>query len=798
MNISKSWLEQYVPIHCDVETLCAKLTMAGIEVEAVENAPRVPAGVVVAKILERKPHPDSDHLSVCQVNDGKNTIQIVCGALNCDAGKTVPLATVGTVFKTPEGEFKIKKSKLRGVESCGMMCSGKELGLNDDHSGLMILDDGLAAGTPLDAVFPGECRIEVEVTPNRPDWLSHWGVARDVACLLNVEAKLPELNVPATVPAPANLVTVEAPDLCPRYIGRLIRGVKIGESPDWLKERLSSVGLRPINNVVDITNFILMELGQPMHAFDADLLKESRVIARRARAGETIVTLDGSKLELTPDNLVIADAEKPMALAGVMGGEYSGVTEKTVNILLESAVFNPSNIRATSRKLGISSDSSYRYERGADYDMADYASDRAAQLIMELAGGEVLTEKVEVTAGRPAEKVISCRFDRIRSLIGFDCSNDEMVDIFRRLRLKVADVTGTGCVVTAPLFRLDLEREADLAEEVARIHGLDKIPLIPVSATVVDSIRNDAYIRLETMRNELIGFGLDECMHYSMVSERSALSDTRFTREDLIALDNPLSSELALLRPSLYGEMLGSVERNIARRNLDLRLFEIGRVFCGNPKLYPEERLECCIVLTGCRHPERFSGERGEAYDFFDLKGLLESFLEKRRVKSFNFKPVEDGRFAPGTAAAVEVNGKKIGALGQVAPALTKGWRTNMPVWAAVLEADPLFTAKTRNEQMTALSQFPAVSRDVAFLAPQELRHGEVVEFIRRSNVANLESVRLLDIFVDEKTLGKGVKSMAYGLVFRHAERTLTDNEVNTATEKLRQKLADGLKVTLR
>ncbi len=798
MNLSKSWLEQYVPIHCDVETLCAKLTMAGIEVESVENSPRVPAGVVVAKIMERKPHPGSDHLSVCQVFDGKATIQIVCGAPNCDAGKTVPLAAIGTVFKTPEGEFKIKKSKLRGVESNGMMCSGEELGLNHDNDGLMILDDSLAAGTPLDAVFPGECRIEVEVTPNRPDWLSHWGVARDVACLLNVEAKLPELNVPATVPAPENLVMVEAPDLCPRYIGRLIRGVKVGESPEWLKERLVSVGLRPINNVVDITNFILMELGQPMHAFDADLLTESRVVARRARAGETIVTLDGSKLELTPDNLVIADAEKPMALAGVMGGEYSGVTEKTVNILLESAVFQSSNIRATSRKLGISSDSSYRYERGADFDMADYASDRAAELIMTLADGKELTAKVEVTGGRPAEKVIRCRFDRIRSLIGFDCSNEEIADIFRRLRLKVEVVTDTECRVTAPLFRLDLEREADLAEEVARIHGLDKIPLLPVSAKVADSIRNDAYIKLETMRNELIGFGLNECMHYSMVSERSALSDTRFKKSDLIVLDNPLSSELALLRPSLYGEMLGSVERNIARRNLDLRLFEIGRVFCANRELYPEEHLECCMILTGCRHPERYSAEREEICDFYDLKGLLESWLEKRRVRSFNFKPAEDGRFAPGTAAALEVNGKIIGALGQVAPALSRSWRTTMPVWAAVIDAEPLFTAKNRSEQMTALSQFPAVSRDVAFLAPRELRHGEVVEFIRRSGLKNLEAVRILDIFEDEKVLGKGVRSMAYGLVFRNPERTLKDDEVNGAVEKLRGKLSAELHVTLR
>ena len=403
MDISRKWLSDYVALDCDDATLCHKLTMAGIEVEAVENNSTVPEGVVAAKIVDRQVHPNSDHLSVCQVNDGKNTIQIVCGAPNCDAGKIVPLATIGTVFTTPEGDFKIKKSKLRGVESNGMMCSASELGISDDNSGLMILPEDTVIGTPVKSLYPGDTFIELEVTPNRPDCLSMWGVARDVSCLLDVEPKFPEITVPACDTEIADLVTVEAKELCPRYIGRVIENVKIGPSPAWLVERLESIGLRSINNVVDVTNFVMLELGHPLHAFDRDKLEGKRVVVRRAVEGEKITILDGRTIELKNEHLVIADAAKPMALAGIMGGEFSGVTGDTVNILLESAVFNPSNIRSSSRRLGVSTDASYRYERGVDYDMADAASDRAVQLILEVAGGTLASAKMDVNTGRPAK-----------------------------------------------------------------------------------------------------------------------------------------------------------------------------------------------------------------------------------------------------------------------------------------------------------------------------------------------------------------------------------------------------------
>ena len=799
MNISRKWLGDYVALDCDDATLCHKLTMSGIEVEAVKSARRVPEGVVTAKILERKPHPDSDHLSVCQVSDGKATLQIVCGAPNCDAGHIVPLATIGTVFETPEGEFRIKKSKLRGVESNGMMCSAAELGLSDDNSGLMILPEDTEVGVPLDRLFPGDTEIEVEVTPNRPDWLSMWGIARDVSCLLGVEAKLPEIAIPECgVPAP-ELVTVEAKDLCSRYIGRVIRNVKIGPSPKWMVERLESVGMRSINNVVDVTNFVLMELGQPLHTFDLNKLAGKRVVVRRAKPGEKLTVLDGTTVELGEKNLVIADAEKPAALAGVMGGLDSGVTDGTTDILLESAIFDPVSVRTTSRQLNVASDSSYRFERGLDYDMTELAAKRACQLILATAGGELATQAVDVTAPRPCEKEIFCRFDRVRKLIGAEVSNERMVEIFKALRLEVSEVTSDSCKVVAPIFRRDLEREADLAEEVARINGLDKIPQIPVMGRVCHPVSEDAYRDLETLRNRVVGAGFSECVHYSIVSPACALSDSRFTDEQLVRLSNPLSPDNSVMRPSLFGVLLGAVERNVSRGNRDLALFELGKVFCADARMFPEERWELGLVLTGHRHPERFSAEMEERYDFFDLKGAIEGLFDEYRIRNYRFvKLTGDARFRAGCAAEIQINGRTAGAVGEVAPKFASAWRSTDKVYVAQIEMSAIVGAAGRNVTFKDLAQFPATARDVALVAPAAMEHAEIVDFVRKCKLPDLESVRLFDVFVDDALKAAGKKSMAYQFTFRNRSRTLKDIEVNAVMEKLRGELAAKLKLELR
>jgi len=800
MKVSLDWLSNYIDIKASPAELAKALTMAGLEVEEISTKGAIPKGVVSAKILERKPHPNADKLSVCSVDSGSGTpLQIVCGAPNCDAGKTVPLATIGTVFDDHGKPFEIKKAKLRGVESFGMLCSAKELGLSEDHGGLMIMPEDAPVGKPLSELIKADTVYTVEITPNRPDWLSHWGVARDIAALCGGSLKFPETKLPEPKQASAwdGLVKVEAPELCPVYTARVIKGVKVKESPAWLKERLESVGIRPINNIVDITNFVMLELGQPLHTFDLSLLQEGRIVVRRAAPGEKIVALDGKEYKLEDANLVIADGAKPVAVAGVMGGEHSGIIDSTSDVLLESACFSPASIRATSRKLGLSSDSSYRFERGVDPELAPKASERAAGLILELAGGELVSPLVSVEAPRKRPEQIKCRFAKLRSLVGAEVSDSAIESIFKSLGMELSPSEAGSCLVRPPSYRADILNEADLAEEVARINGLDKIPAIPVRTSTVTPFSQDAHAKTERVRDGLIAAGLYECVNCSLTDEKSALQDLIFAKEDLLAVSNPISLDLAVLRPSLLPGMLATVKRNVSRKNVDLALFEIGRVFCGAKAKFPEERDECCVALTGRKNPERFSAERAVLYDFYDLKGVVESFLSARRLESFSFAAAKDPRFVDGVCAELLIDGKRAGLLGEAVPALTKGMRLQTPLFIAVIQLDPLFAAKEKGLHYKQLSQFPPVSRDVAFVAPASLEHGAVVKFIESAGLKNLEKVELFDIFSDA-SLGEGKRSMAYSLTFRAQDRTLTDDEINEAHAKLREKLAKGLGVELR
>ena len=799
MKISLDWLSKYVELKLTPAALAESLTMAGLEVEETETKGAVPQGVTVAKILSRKKHENSDHLSVCEVDTGNGVIQIVCGAPNCDAGNIVPLAVIGTTFKDGDGEFTIKKGKIRGVESFGMMCSARELGLSEDHDGLMILPETYELGKPLSDYIETDTVYTVEITPNRPDWLCHYGVARDIAALCDVKLDFPEI---AKFPERdsgewANLVTVEAPELCPRYTARVIRGVTVKESPEWLKKCLTAVGIRPINNIVDITNYVMMELGQPLHTFDARNIAQHRIIVRRAAEGEKIVALDGKEYTLTNENLVIADAEKPVAVAGVMGGEYSGIMNDTTEVILESAYFNPASVRATSRKLGLSSDSSYRYERGTDPDTVYTGSARAAQLILELAGGEVVSPLVEKSVALPPLREIKADYARLRSLLGMDVPDSEIVRILSKLGFTVSQETSSGAVFTVPSWRmLDVMGSADLAEEVARIYGLDKLPVKPIAAPKAD-FSLDAYYKFEVLREQLVAAGLDETVNMSMIDEKSATADGVFESADLIRPSNPISLDLGVMRPSLLPGMLAVIRHNIARRNDDLAFFEMGHVFCANSSKFPEERDELIIAITGRAHPERYSRERAALVDFFDLKGILESVLETRRTAKYAFTKTTDKRFSKGVCAELTIDGKAAGVLGELNSRLTKGMRLNTPLYVAIIQLPAIFEAQERSTFYVPVSQFPCTVRDVAFTADSKLENSQVVDFIKRAKLPNLESVELFDIFED-KSLGEGRKSMAYSLVFRSNERTLTDDEVNASYEKIRQKLSKGLGVELR
>ena len=799
MKLSLNTLKRYIDITLSPEELADALTMAGLEVEEIETVGKIPEGVIVAKIISRRKHENSDHLSICEVFTGSETLQIVCGAPNCDAGNIVPLATIGTVFQDGEGTFTIKKGKIRGVESFGMMCSARELGLSEDHNGLLLLPGTLEIGKPLQDYTTTDTVYTLEITPNRPDWLSYWGVARDIAALVGGTVKFPAPeNVPTSLAGDwGSLVTVEAPDLCPLYTARVIRNVKVGESPAWLKGALSAIGIRPINNIVDITNFVMMELGEPLHVFDMRFLKGERLVIRRAKENETITALDGKKYDLTTNDLVIADTEKPVAIAGVMGGEYSGVVNDTTDVVLESAWFDPASVRATSRRLGLSSEASYRFERGADRAMIVPASMRAAQLIRELGSGDIVSPLVTVAQPEKPARVIDLKYDRVRSLLGMDVSNRRIDDILHSLGFATVRQSESGASFSVPSWRdLDVMGQADLAEEVARIHGLDKLPDVPIKATQSD-ISGDAILPVTHLREQLADVGLYEIVSNSMMSEASAVRGGIFEPADLIRPDNPISLDLAVMRPSLLPCLLDAVRYNIARKNYDLGFFEIGHVFCANTAKFPEERDEVGIAITGCAHPERYSKERGQQYDFFDLKGILESILSRRRLSSFTFVPATDPRFLPTCCAELIIDGKKAGVLGQAADELTKGMRLTTPLFIALIQLDAIFAASRKSEYYVPVSQFPSVSRDVAFIAPAKLRNQDVVDFIRKLHLPHLESVALFDVF-EGKAIGEGKKSLAYSLVFRSPERTLTDDEVNVLYEKVRKNLAEGLGVELR
>jgi phenylalanyl-tRNA synthetase beta chain len=799
MKVSHNWLSQYIDISFSDSELVEKLTMAGIEVEDVIKT-SVPAGIIVAEILERKPHPNADKLSVCRVSTGKAELQIVCGAPNCDAGQKVPLATIGTVFIDKESgkDFQIKQAKLRGVESSGMLCSEKELGLSEQGGGIMILPSTAPTGTPFAEYMKCDTVFDLEITPNRPDLLSHIGISREIAALSGTNVKYPVSKISSDKRILADTVEIKDGGLCPRYTARIIRNVKVAESPAWLQERLKSVGLRPINNIVDITNFVLLELGQPLHAFDMAFLEGRKIIVRRAADGEKIIALDGKEYKLKNSHLVICDTRKPVALAGIMGGEHSGVTGETTDVLIESAYFNPSNIRASSRELGISSDSSYRFERGVDFEMLLKASDRASELILELAGGEA-TDMLDICVSRPEINPVHCRFEKMRKTLGIDISNDEISGIFRRLELGVTDITDESCKVVPTSFRGDLKVEADLAEEVGRIYGIGRIPLVTVSSIPGGSFKQDEYFPIEEARNQLLSLGLFEVMNYSYADEKAALADCTYSKDYLLAMSNPISHESAYMRPSLLSGMLRTVEHNISRKNTDLALFEIGKVFCGNTKLGTEEKLQCCIAVTGRKHPERFSSEKKELHDFYDLKGLIETWLQYRKIPGCEFRGFKEdspGNYTDGTCTELVAGGERIAVFGEVSDRLTKGMRIQYPLYIAVVQIEKLIALPAPKIQYSHISQFPPVSRDVAMVVPEALSHSRITEFITGLKIPNLEKVEIFDEFRDEH-MGAGKKSLAYSLTFRSTDRTLIDSEVNASHEKVREKLKNELQAEL-
>ena len=783
MKVSLNWLKELVEIPADVAALSELLTKAGVEVEGIETRGCTIEKVVVAQILESVQHPNADRLSVCKVADGGATPrQIVCGAKNYKVGDKVPLALPGTVMP---GDFKIKVGKLRGVESEGMMCSEKELGLAEDAEGLLILPADSVVGTPITELFPAETVLDVEVTPNRPDLLCHVGMAREIATLLGKPLTLPA-DILATAGAksePTADITLEAPEACPLYTARRIRGVKVGPSPAWLRGKLEAIGIRSINNIVDITNYVMLELGQPLHAFDLAKLNGG-IRVRMAAEGEKFLALDGKTYTLAPRHLVIADQQRGVAIAGVMGGEDSGVTESSVDILLESAYFAPAGIRRTSRELGLSSDASYRYERGINPAGVLPASVRAVQLILEVAGGEA--EPVAGAAGEALsfEAAVPFRLERCHAVLGAKVPAEQVDRILTGFGLQK---TESGWI--APSFRQDLTREIDLIEEVARVIGIEAVPAREQTRFTASTLADKRHDQAMRLRRQLAapGVGFHEARSLTLISEKALLS---FPVEGVLRVRNPLNEEQVVLRPSLIPGLLESLTRNLRAGVRNLRLFEVGRVFRAQTR---EEHTSLALVLSGTAVPASWRDSKPRPADFFDLKGVLAAL----NLDGVTFEPTSH----PALALAVEIRrgNEVVGLAGQLLPARARELDATAPVLVAEINLD-LFDAAPTMGRFVELPKFPAVTRDIAMLAPAGVEHGKIEAILRSANEPLLVDVELFDVFTDPtgQRIPADQKSVAYALTYRSTGRTLTAEEVAEAHTRLKERLKAELAVSFR
>lgn len=799
MKVTLNWLKQYVDFAWSPEELAERLTMLGLEVEGVHKVAGEFDGIVVAQVITREKHPNADKLSVCRVHDGRGERQIVCGAQNFKAGDKVPLILPGASLPLKPGEtepFTIKVGKIRGVESHGMMCSPQELGLPDAVDGLLILREDARVGQPFAEYLGrsgGDVVYDLETTPNRPDWNSVIGIARELSALVGSPLKLPASEIPASRigQSASDLVHVrlDAPDLCPRYTARVIRGVKIGPSPDWLRAILERVGLRSINNVVDVTNYVMLETGQPLHAFDYHLIAKGAdgrptIVVRRAAEGEKFRTLDNQERILGADHLLIADERKGIALAGVMGGQNTEINDQTVDVLLESAYFAPSNIRRTSKTLGLRTDSSYRFERGCDPNWGvDYASRRAAQLILETAGGQLAEGVVDAYPQPIRPKTVSLRFAKTDALLGITIAPAQQCRLLASLGL--ACTTGDApdsASFSIPTFRPDLKREVDLIEEVARLHGVDRIPATAPRGAHGENPFDAVYDEIAAVRRLLAGLGLDEAQGQSLIGK----AETRNAKpEEVVELKNPLSSDMDALRPSLLPGLLHSLRHNVSRKNYDVALFEVGRVFLMANGLPREER-RLGIALTGARALPFWSGEGRDAnFDAMDLKGVVEEVLEHFGLRGIQFQRRGESTALFLESAAISLGGRvPLGELGQLLPPLAKKYDLRDAVFLAELRLDELIARGNRDKAFRPLPQFPASRRDVAMLVPEATTHEAVLAAVKQARPANLESVELFDVFRG-KHVPAGQKSLAYAFTYRGADKTLTDAEVNAAHAKL-------------
>ena len=813
MKVPMKWLKDYVDIEISPKEYAEVLTISGSKVEGIEKQGEEISKVVVGKILSCEKHPDADKLQITSVDVGNEMIQIVTGAQNINVGDFIPIALDGSVLP---GDKKIKKGKLRGVESNGMMCSIHELGYTRydfpeaAEDGIYIipsklLNEKYSKGSEgeLDKKVLGkdirevlgidDVVVEFEITPNRPDCLSVVGIARETAATLGTAFRKPQIHVKESAGDVNDYASIEIkdPDLCPRYAARVIKNVKVGPSPEWMKERLRAAGVRPINNIVDITNYVMLEMGQPMHAYDLENIKSSKIVVRRSVAGESLETLDGNKRALETGMLVIADGEKAVGVAGVMGGGNSEVTDGTTSILFESANFNGTSIRITAKNLGMRTEASSRFEKGLDVNNTVDALNRASQLIVELGAGEVVGGIIDCYPGKVEPRVLLLEEDKINKLLGTNISKEEMIKILRSVEI---EVNKEGKVII-PTFRQDVEEMADLAEEVARFYGYNNIkPTLLPGKEMTRGIKSFKQKIEDQIHDTMTASGLYEIYTYSIASpdvfDKINLPEKSELR-NAVVISNPLGVDFSLMRTTTIPDMLTVLARNYNRRVEEAKFYELSNTYSKNKKRQSliETIDESCLPLE----IETLTFGMYGKVDFFDIKGAVEGLLAKLNVSDYEFvRETEDATFHPGRTAALMIRGEKAGIFGEVHPDVLDKFDISTKAYIGVIEVEKLIKNTGETAQYKALPRFPAVSRDIAMLVKDEIMVKQIQDIIKKKAGKILEDIQLFDVYKG-KQVPEGMKSVAYSITFRAEDRTLVDEDVN----KVMEKVVEGLKTDL-
>ena len=808
MKISYNWLKQFINTDLSTNEADALLTDLGLEVEGVTNFESVKGGlegVVVGHVTECKKHPNADKLKLTKVNIGEGEeLQIVCGAPNVAEGQKVPVATIGTTLYDEKGDaWKIKKGKIRGEASHGMICAEDELGLGESHDGIMVLAEDFQPGTPLKDIFEVEIDqvFEIGLTPNRADAMSHWGVARDLrAGLIQLDKNTP-LNTPAIsnfhVEERSRKIAIEVKEskLSPRYAGITISGVSVKASPTWLQNRLKAIGLKPINNIVDTTNYVLHELGQPLHAFDADKIRGNKIVVQTLKKGTKFITLDEVERELHEDDLMICDEEKPLCIAGVFGGLDSGVTQHTSSIFLESAYFDPVSVRKTAKRHGLNTDASFRFERGIDPNITEYALKRAVILIQEIAGGKVSSDIDDLYPKKIEDFQVFLSFKKINDLIGHEIDTNVIKNILSSLEIKVNNVTESGLGLTIPAYRVDVQREVDVIEEILRIYGYNNIPLnekFNVSVSLTNKF-DDHKIQQITAQ-QLVGKGFSEIMSNSLTTAKYTEFSNTISAENQVEMLNPLSQDLAVMRQSMLFSGLESIAYNLNRKNENLKFFEFGKTYHKYTEKY-EEPKHLSLLVTGNKNLESWTNAI-EKTNFFYFKGIVESILQRLGIKSTTIKTAKSSVF--NEAITIFYNKKALVSFGTVQKSILKKFDIEQEVLFADFNWDEMLEAsKTNQFTFEEIPKYPAVRRDFALLLNEHIRFNELEEIALKLGKKLLKKVDLFDVYLG-KNLPEGKKSYAIKFIFQDENKTLTDKQVDKLMSKFQQQFEKQLGASLR